>query len=337
MAPLRCLLMVMNMNTRTFREDVSSDGRNATVKFSETIEEDLSRRDFTINAMAILDDELLDPYEGLSDLRQNKLLKTVGAASERFREDYLRIVRAARFAARFKLNVDEELFEAAKDLAHEIPKHVSFERVSDELKKSKVFADRFIKNCEEMKILSAILPEWDSLNGNQQYLTFVRLARAQELSLNQVWAALTYELLFHKYLTVDIVAERFRLSNNLKKFLKIVQEYNEFLLDENIHDLGLLRDCLENSKNHYNDLELFSFAVFNDSALDLNKKKWLNEVLESVKLSLEKPLIDGQSLMKLGFKPGPEFKGMIRQAGILQAQGKDNDEIIEVLRGVKKV
>ena len=315
----------------TFREDVSTDGRNATVKFSKTIEEDLSRRDFTINAIAILDDELLDPYDGLIDLLENRLLRTVGQASERFSEDYLRIIRAARFGARFALKLDPELFEAAEQLSHQIPKHVSFERVSDELKKSLKFADQFIKNCEEMKILSAILPEWDELNGNQKYLTFVRLERAKTLSVQHVWAALVYELMVHKLLTIDTLAKRFKLSNQIKKFLNLVFKFNEFLLDDKIQDLASLRDCLEIAKNDYPNLEDFSFKVFNDSALDLSKKKWLNEVLESVKISLDKPLVDGSSLKKLGLKPGPHFKEMIRQAGVLQAEGKDYDEIVAVL------
>ena len=54
----------------TFRKDVSCDGRNATISFSQTIEEDLSRRDFTINAMALLGDQLIDPYEGQNDLKK---------------------------------------------------------------------------------------------------------------------------------------------------------------------------------------------------------------------------------------------------------------------------
>lgn len=315
----------------TFREDVSTDGRNATVKFSKTIEEDLSRRDFTINAIAILDDELLDPYDGLRDLLENRLLRTVGTASERFSEDYLRIVRAARFGARFGLKLDAELFEAAQDLSHNIPKHVSFERVSDELKKSQKFADQFIKNCEEMKILSAILPEWNELNGNQKYLTFVRLERAKALTIQHVWAALVYEILSHKLLTIDALAKRFKMSNETKKFLNLVLKYNDFLLDESSCDLASLRDCLENAKGKFADLELFSFAVFNDSALDLSKKKWLNEVLESVKQSLEQALVDGATLKKLGMKPGPQFKDMIRQAGVLQAEGKNFDEIIAIL------
>ncbi len=63
----------------TFRTDISCDGRNANVSFSKTIEEDLSRRDFTINAIALLRDNIIDPFQGQQDLA-NQILKTVGLA-----------------------------------------------------------------------------------------------------------------------------------------------------------------------------------------------------------------------------------------------------------------
>lgn len=316
----------------TFREDVSSDGRNATVKYSKTIEEDLCRRDFTVNAMAILDDELLDPYGGLTDLLENELLRTVGEASLRFSEDYLRIVRAARFSARFGLKQDEELFTAAKELSFNIPNFVSFERISDEVKKSTAFVDLFILNCERMKIISAILPEWDLLNDEQRAATYSRLSRAKDYSNEMVWIAFVYEILAAKLLTIPALLKRFKLSNKHKKFFNLVLDYNDFLLDDELYDLGLLRDCVEKSNSFFDDLKSFSFNVFQETALDLNKKKWLNGVLKSVKNSLEKPLIDGQTLKELGFKPGPNFKDKIRQAGILQAEEKSFDEIIEILK-----
>ena len=88
----------------TFRKDVQTDGRHAVVEFASTLDEDLARRDFTINAIAWhpLREELRDPFGGAVDLGHG-VLRTVGAPEERFREDYLRVLRALRFAGRFGL------------------------------------------------------------------------------------------------------------------------------------------------------------------------------------------------------------------------------------------
>ena len=93
----------------TFRKDVETDGRHAVVAFANTIEEDLARRDFTVNAIAWhpLREVYCDPYSGTTDLRDG-VLRTVGVAEERFREDYLRILRALRFAGRFEFEIADE-------------------------------------------------------------------------------------------------------------------------------------------------------------------------------------------------------------------------------------
>jgi len=119
----------------TFRRDVETDGRHAKVSFSDTVEEDLQRRDFTINAVAWhpLRHEVRDPHGGVPDLRDG-LLRTVGDARERFREDRLRVLRALRFAGRFGLRVDPATWEAAREAAPELPL-LSAERVREELMK----------------------------------------------------------------------------------------------------------------------------------------------------------------------------------------------------------
>jgi tRNA nucleotidyltransferase (CCA-adding enzyme) len=119
----------------TFRRDVETDGRHAVVEFADTIEEDLSRRDFTINAIAWhpLREELLDSFGGLSDMRAH-VLRTVGAPAERFREDYLRILRALRFAGLFGFEVESETWKALCALVDEL-RALSAERVRDELLK----------------------------------------------------------------------------------------------------------------------------------------------------------------------------------------------------------
>lgn len=97
----------------TFRHDVTTDGRRAVVKWGKTIDDDLARRDFTINAIAYhpLRHEWRDPFHGAADLPA-ATIRAVGKAEERFREDYLRILRGARFAARFQSCIEKGTWEA---------------------------------------------------------------------------------------------------------------------------------------------------------------------------------------------------------------------------------
>lgn len=119
----------------TFRKDVETFGRKARVAFADRLEDDLARRDFTINAVAWhpLRDELADPWGGIEDLEAG-VLRTVGVPAERFREDYLRVLRALRFAGRFDLTVHPPTWKAlcaATDRLHAL----SAERVREELMK----------------------------------------------------------------------------------------------------------------------------------------------------------------------------------------------------------
>ena len=117
----------------TFRHDVTTDGRRAVVKWGATIDEDLARRDFTINAIAYhpLRHEWRDPFGGAADLLEKHEVRAVGKAEERFREDYLRILRGARFAARFQFCVDQATWAA---MTAEAPGmgQLSAERVREE-------------------------------------------------------------------------------------------------------------------------------------------------------------------------------------------------------------
>ena len=120
----------------TFRRDVATDGRHAVVEYGASLEEDLSRRDFTINALAYhpLRREWKDPFNGAADLAAH-LVRAVGVPEQRFREDYLRILRAIRFAARFSFAIDPATWEAALAAAPGLGQ-LSAERVRDEWFKS---------------------------------------------------------------------------------------------------------------------------------------------------------------------------------------------------------
>lgn len=116
----------------TFRKDVETDGRHAVVEYGATLEEDLARRDFTINALAYhpLRQEWRDPHGGAADLNR-RLVRAVGDPARRFAEDYLRILRALRFAARFDFAIEPATWQAAVSGAPGLA-GLSAERVRDE-------------------------------------------------------------------------------------------------------------------------------------------------------------------------------------------------------------
>lgn len=120
----------------TFRSDVETDGRHAVVRFGESLEEDLARRDFTINAIAYSPsrDELRDPFGGQRDLAA-RILKAVGVPKERMREDRLRALRAIRFAARFGFEMDPATWQAIVSSAPHLHR-LSPERVQQEIVKT---------------------------------------------------------------------------------------------------------------------------------------------------------------------------------------------------------
>ena len=116
----------------TFRQDVRTDGRHAEVAYGVSLEEDLARRDFTINAIAYhpVRAEWRDPFGGAEDLERRRL-RAVGDPAARFREDYLRVLRALRFSARLEFSVDPPTWEALCAAAAGLGQ-LSAERVRDE-------------------------------------------------------------------------------------------------------------------------------------------------------------------------------------------------------------
>src|SRR6185295_14411337 len=116
----------------TFRRDVSTDGRHAVVAYGVALDDDLARRDFTINAIAYhpLRHEWRDPFGGADDLERG-VLRAVGDPAQRFREDYLRVLRALRFAARFGFAIEPDTWKAAHGAAPGLIQ-LSAERVRDE-------------------------------------------------------------------------------------------------------------------------------------------------------------------------------------------------------------
>lgn len=156
----------------TFRSDIGySDGRHPDrVVYAKSPQEDVKRRDFTINAL-LLDpqtNEILDFVGGRDDLRAG-IIRAIGDAEARFREDKLRMVRAVRFAARFRYAIEEATFAAIAKLAPEIHQ-VSAERIRDELTKllTEGQARRGFELLDETGLLPELLPEIARMQGVEQ-------------------------------------------------------------------------------------------------------------------------------------------------------------------------
>lgn len=154
----------------TYRVDGKyEDHRRPTeVTFTSSLEEDLKRRDFTINAMAYNHEQgVVDIFGGQQDL-ENGIIKAVGVAKERFEEDALRVLRAVRFAAQLGFVIEEETQKAMTKLAENL-KFISAERIQVELTKliTSSHPDRLVE-AYKLGITKVILPEFDAMMETEQ-------------------------------------------------------------------------------------------------------------------------------------------------------------------------
>ena len=156
----------------TFRSDVGySDGRHPDhVVYSDTPQEDVRRRDFTINGLLMdpATGEILDFVGGRADLRAG-IVRAIGDPRPRFAEDKLRILRAVRFAARFGFQIEPETMAAAQSLASQVTQ-VSPERIRDELTKllTEGAARRGFELLDETGVLAVVLPDVARMKGVEQ-------------------------------------------------------------------------------------------------------------------------------------------------------------------------
>ncbi len=163
----------------TFRRDVKTDGRHAEVEFGVSLDDDLARRDFTINAIAFrpATDEVRDPFGGQRDLR-DRVVRAVGDPDQRMREDRLRALRAIRFAARFGFRLDPAT-RAAIDRSAPHLTRLSAERVQQELVKTMEQVDRpsvALRTWRDTGALGTLIPALHPLD-DRTLATLDRLPR----------------------------------------------------------------------------------------------------------------------------------------------------------------
>ena len=152
-----------NMEVTTFRTETDYiDGRHPKkLKYSKNIKEDLSRRDFTINGIAlnVISEEILDPFGGIADIKRG-LIRTIGNPHERFSEDGLRLFRACRFASQLKFEINETTLNAINNCLS-TAKHVSKERIKKEFEGVLLSNQPSVglKLLQETGLIGYILPE----------------------------------------------------------------------------------------------------------------------------------------------------------------------------------
>lgn len=229
----------------TFRkEQYSLTSRKPEVTYVDSITSDLSRRDFTINAMALRDSRLIDPFGGSLDLKA-KLIRPVGNPTERINEDPLRMLRAARFAAQLGFEVDENFIHVMRKRAHKIMT-VSRERWVQEIDKLLTTDNpgRGLRVLADSHLLKFILPEvWMQIDYDQdspyhELTLWEHTVSTVELVPSDIdlrWGALLHDVGkpftrtankkgYHNYLMHDVVgsyivegvASRLKWSNQRK-------------------------------------------------------------------------------------------------------------------------
>jgi len=191
----------------TFREEVYEGSRKPTVAYVKSLEQDLMRRDFTINAIALRvkkgNFHFIDPFQGIDDIEAG-VIRAVGSPKQRFREDPLRMLRAARFASTLGFTIEDNTFKRMKDASPAILK-VSKERWMQELDKLLIGdnAEAALNILAESRLLNYMIPELAIQVGYDQMTPYhdfelwehtVRTVIACPKDLNLRWAALLHDV-----------------------------------------------------------------------------------------------------------------------------------------------
>jgi tRNA nucleotidyltransferase/poly(A) polymerase len=331
----------------TFRRDLETDGRHAVVQFAETLDDDLARRDFTINAVAWnpITGELRDPYDGAGDLRRG-ILRTVGDAAQRFAEDYLRVLRALRFAGHFGLRIEDETRDA---LGHAV-QHLDIlspERVREELakvlSKTRNAADTLALYAST-GVLAKLLPELEETRGieirdgvdawtlairsvDAVTPARLRLRLAALLHTTGYPAAKTKDLrggfryTGHEQMGARIaedILRRLRSSNaEIERVTRIVARQSD-LFPPDAPDAGIRRWLAAVGPDLVNDL--FRLRIARQRALPVERaerdidERWraARRIIGSNPvITLDRLAIDGNDLREAGLEPGPRFGAIL--------------------------
>lgn len=285
----------------TFRTDGEYlDGRRPeTVTFGKTIDEDLSRRDFTINAMAMdIDGNITDPFGGLHDI-EKEVVRCVGNPEKRFSEDALRMMRAIRFASRYEFAIEGVLFNSIKKFAPTIKK-VSLERINQEFTKILISKnpELGIKLLYKTGLFDFIFPDISFNDIKENIKNINKVPANLELRLATMFLGFDPEV-------VEKTLKTLKFTNiTIKNVVALVKGYAELNISNNI--LKVMN--IVGKENIFAFLEIVK-AIDEEKFEELNIKA--NEAIKSnYPTTLKDLAIDGKDLMMAGVKQGKEV-GMI--------------------------
>ncbi len=334
------------LEVTTFRtEEGYSDSRHPDkVSWGKSLDEDLSRRDFTINAMALdVNLKLIDMYSGQIDIK-NKLVRAVGNPNERFKEDALRMMRAVRIAAEIGFTIEENTFEAIKKNASLINK-IAKERIKDELFKllGSQYPHDGIVLFRNSGLMQEVLPEIEKCFGVEQkspgrhhiydvgthLFESLKFCKSEDVItrfatlIHDIGKPQTYKKLDtgvvtfynHEMVSTRIgenIADRLRFSNHEKdKFIKLVR-WHQFTVDENQTDSAIRRILRNVGLENMDDM--LALRVADRLGGGARETSWRLEEFKSRLVEVQKQpfavrdlKIDGRDVMEtLDLKPGPE-------------------------------
>ena len=276
----------MPVEVTTFRTESSYSNHRSPdkVEFVRNLKDDLSRRDFTVNAMAYNKDGLKDYYGGKEDL-ENKILRAVGKAELRFKEDALRILRLFRFASSLGFKIEENTLKCALDELKSL-EMISVERIFQELKKA--------VTGQNIKAISPLI----KANG----LAFLGITKEpdyeilQKLNLRENLALFSF--LYLSSLDILSVLEKLKVSNALKNYSAELLNLLSLQIPKSKADIK--RKLKE--REIFEDYLLILKEVFNTDTTHL--ENMLEEIFEKNEPYLIKHLkIDGNQLLKMGVPP----------------------------------
>ena len=364
-----------HVEVATFRSDGAySDGRHPdAVRFAKSAEEDVQRRDFTINGM-LMDPlvtgggapyAVLDFVGGRADL-DAKIIRTIGKAEKRFSEDKLRMMRAVRFAARFEYSIVPDTMHAVQALAKQI-EQVSRERQRDELTKmlTEGGARRAFELLGESGLLGHLLPEVARYKGVEQppqyhpegdvwQHTLLLLAGLPAgCSATLAWGVLLHDV--GKPPTFRRAPDRIRFDNHADIGSKMAREIcHRFRMpnDETDQIVALVANHMkfpDMPRMRESTLKKFLRQPRFDEHLELHRLDCLasHGNLQLHALAKEKlattppeqirprPLITGADLIQAGYKPGPRFATILEEVEDAQLEGalRTKQEAMEFVRG----
>ncbi|HZR27937.1 MAG TPA: CCA tRNA nucleotidyltransferase [Terriglobales bacterium] len=345
----------------TFRNDgIYSDGRHPDeVRYTRTPQEDVQRRDFTINGL-LLDplenNKVLDFVGGQFDLKAG-VIRTIGDAERRFTEDKLRMMRGVRFAARFGYVIEEKTMRAIRELAPSIHE-VSRERVRDELTKmlTEGRARRAFELLDESRLLPEVLPEIARMKGVEQppqyhpegdvwvHTLMLLEPLPPNVSPTLAWGALLHDvgkpptfrvapdrIRFDSHAEVgakmaEEICHRMRFSNEeTEKIVELVSNHMRFPEVTRMRESTLKRFLRMPNFGEHIELHRLDCGA---SHRDLTLYNFVNEKLSALPEEeiRPKPLITGDDLIAGGYQPGPRFKEILSACEDAQLEGRVQDK-----------